>query len=151
MFSWIRPESEPRARFECIYFIWEVILRNTVGESEAGNEKIKTAAGDWGEILVGRYPGGGCYPGGAWSDRVLWGTLENMPLPYLLQGESELGYLSTYFHQSLLEGCNQNVDSLAKKSPKIEECRLWHRKVRPVGTQKVRMRGHGRGHLQCLL
>ena len=65
-----------------------------------------------------------------------------MPLPYLLQGESELGYLSTYFHQSLLEGCNQNVDSLAKKSPKIEECRLWHGKVRPVGTQKVRMRGH---------
>ena len=151
MFSWIRPESEPRARFECIYFIWEVILQNTVGESEAGNEKIKRAAGDWGEILVGRYPGGGCYPGGAWSDRVLWGTLENMPLPYLLQGESELGYLSTYFHQSLLEGCNQNVDSLAKKSPKIEECRLWHGKVRPVGTQKVRMRGHGRGHLQCLL
>lgn len=157
MFSWIHPESEPRARCECIYFIWEVILRNTVGESEAGNEMIKTqqqvtgAKSWWGKILVGRYPGGGCYPGGAWSAGVLWGTLENMPLPYLLQGESELGYLSTYFHQSLLEGCNQNVDSLAKKSPQIEECRPWHGEVRPVGTQKVRMRGHGRGHLQCLL
>lgn len=62
--------QSPGQDLSCIYFIWEVILRNTVGESEAANEKIKiqqqvTGEKSWwgailgaGAILVGRDPGG---------------------------------------------------------------------------------------------
>ena len=66
-----------------------------------------------------------------------------MPLSCLIQWERELGYLPTYSHQSLLQGCTSSVDSLAKEGPQTEKRRFWQGEVRPVGTETVRARVMG--------